>query len=95
MSVGEDIDLIEFMKFSCRKYTLIIVVILLFIISGGLFYYLNGDKTTVTMNVTPKMVGQSREYAGTVRRFEPFVEADWLYSSAQYGVKMGDSDTYI
>lgn len=55
-----------------------------------------GDGNLQTrLGVRLSMVGQSREDAGTVRRFEPFVEANWLYSSAQYGVKMGDADTYI
>lgn len=55
MSISEDIDLYDFIKFSYRKYILICAITLLSIVSGGLFCYFNSDKLTVTMDVIPKI----------------------------------------
>lgn len=53
------------------------------------------DNVRTRLGVRLSMIGQSRLDKGTVRQFEPFVEANWVYTAKDYGVKMGDSSAYI
>ncbi|GKX59520.1 autotransporter outer membrane beta-barrel domain-containing protein [Leminorella grimontii] len=39
--------------------------------------------------------GKSALDKNTVREFEPFIEANWIYNSKQYGVRMKDTSTHI
>ena len=49
------------------------------------------DNVQTRLGVRLSMTGQSRQDKGSVRQFEPFVEANWVYTAKDYGVKMGDS----
>ncbi|EGT3572261.1 autotransporter outer membrane beta-barrel domain-containing protein [Citrobacter amalonaticus] len=39
--------------------------------------------------------GKSSAEKGTVREFEPFIEANWIHNSKQYGVRMNDTSTSL
>ena len=39
--------------------------------------------------------GKSAAEKGTVREFEPFIEANWIHNSKQYGVRMNDTSTSL
>ncbi|EOD1046354.1 TPA: autotransporter outer membrane beta-barrel domain-containing protein [Citrobacter farmeri] len=39
--------------------------------------------------------GKSATDKGTVREFEPFIEANWIHNSKQYGVRMNDTSTSL
>ncbi|OWS73345.1 hypothetical protein CBW22_22880 [Pantoea sp. VS1] len=53
------------------------------------------DNVQTRLGVRLSMTGQSHLDKGSVRQFEPFVEANWLYTSKDYGVKMGDNSAYL
>ena len=53
------------------------------------------DNVQTRLGVRLSMIGQSRLDKGTVRQFEPFVEANWVYTAKDYGVKMGDNSAYL
>lgn len=53
------------------------------------------DNVQARLGVRLSMTGQSRLDKDSVRQFEPFVEANWLYTSKDYGVKMGDNSAYL
>lgn len=53
------------------------------------------DNIQTRLGVRLSMTGQSRLNKGTVRQFEPFVEANWVYTAKDYGVKMGDERSDI
>ncbi|HCL6629967.1 TPA: autotransporter outer membrane beta-barrel domain-containing protein [Citrobacter amalonaticus] len=39
--------------------------------------------------------GKSATEKGTVREFEPFIEANWIHNTKQYGVRMNDTSTSL
>ncbi|WP_421505029.1 autotransporter outer membrane beta-barrel domain-containing protein [Erwinia rhapontici] len=53
------------------------------------------DNVRTRLGVRLSMTGQSHLDKGTVRQFEPYVEANWVYTAKDYGVKMGDSSAYL
>ena len=53
------------------------------------------DNIQTRLGVRLSMTGQSRLDKDSVRQFEPFVEANWVYTAKDYGVKMGDSSAYL
>lgn len=53
------------------------------------------DNVQTRLGVRLSMTGQSRQDKGSVRQFEPFMEANWVYTAKDYGVKMGDSSAYL
>lgn len=53
------------------------------------------DNIQTRLGVRLSITGQSRLDKDSVRQFEPFVEANWVYTAKDYGVKMGDSSAYL
>ncbi|MGE9550798.1 autotransporter outer membrane beta-barrel domain-containing protein [Erwinia amylovora] len=47
------------------------------------------------LGVRLSMAGQSVTDKDTARQFEPFVEANWVYTAKDYGVKMGDVSAFV
>lgn len=48
------------------------------------------DNTITRLGLRAYVNGKSHLDRETVREFQPFVEANWLYSSQQYGVRLND-----
>ncbi|MDI6636470.1 autotransporter outer membrane beta-barrel domain-containing protein [Pantoea dispersa] len=53
------------------------------------------DNVQTRLGVRLSMTGQSHLDKDSVRQFEPFLEANWVYTAKDYGVKMGDNSAYI
>ncbi|EGT4254697.1 autotransporter outer membrane beta-barrel domain-containing protein [Citrobacter amalonaticus] len=53
----------------------------------------NNIQTRLGMRLYAK--GKSSAEKGTVREFEPFIEANWIHNSKQYGVRMNDTSTSL
>ena len=55
MSSNEEIDLLDFIKYAFNKYLLISFIVFFCIVIGGVFCYINNDKVTLTLDITPKV----------------------------------------
>ena len=48
------------------------------------------DNVQLKLGVRTYLNGKSRLDRDTVREFQPFVEANWIYNTREYGVRMND-----
>ena len=55
MSSNEEIDLLDFIRYAFNKYLLISFIVFFCIVIGGVFCYINNDKVTLTLDITPKV----------------------------------------
>ena len=49
------------------------------------------DNVQLRLGIRTYLNGKSRYDRDTVREFQPFVEADWIYNTQQYGVRLNDT----
>jgi len=69
-------------------------------VNAGSFREANGTRVSGTGNdnvqlklgVRTYLNGKSWYDRDTVREFQPFVEANWIYNTQQYGVRLNDTD---
>ncbi|WP_283666582.1 autotransporter outer membrane beta-barrel domain-containing protein [Escherichia coli] len=53
------------------------------------------DNVQTRLGLRVSMTGQSSLDKGSVRKFEPYAEVNWLWNSEQYGVTMGDASDHL
>ncbi len=53
------------------------------------------DNIQTKLGLRVSITGQSHLDKGSVRKFEPFAEVNWVWNSGQYGVTMGDVSDHL
>ncbi|HCQ3759596.1 TPA: autotransporter outer membrane beta-barrel domain-containing protein [Escherichia coli] len=53
------------------------------------------DNIQTKLGLRVSMIGQNSLDKGTLRKFEPFAEVNWIRNTEQYGVAMGDSSNHL